>query len=245
MDLTGVKASFGVDPDEVTSLTYRELQERRKLIRDRLAKKRKTVELTHRLATTSDDWTSVSHGRLATMALDAASSSAMRLVIARCSVDYVGPAQRPPAAGDAADHGQGRRVRRHPRRRGRLQAAELDERAEPAGWKATACWTVTNPKGETLTITLDEVLSDSSWELGLDPGLHKDGVEAHLQELLAANCEQPRGRACAWCAASSRPTSARSICCAATRDGAHGGGRDQASRRDRRRRAAHPLPRRS
>ncbi len=51
-------------------------------------------------------------------------------------------------------------------------------------------WTVTNPKGETLTITLDEVLSDSSWELGPDPGLIKDGVEAHLQALLAANCEQ-------------------------------------------------------
>ncbi len=41
MDLTGVKASFGVDPDEVTRLTYRDLQERRKLIGDRLNKKRK------------------------------------------------------------------------------------------------------------------------------------------------------------------------------------------------------------
>jgi RecB family endonuclease NucS len=50
-------------------------------------------------------------------------------------------------------------------------------------------WTVTNPKGEQLLITLEEVLSDSSWELGIDPGLQKDGVEAHLQELLAANCE--------------------------------------------------------
>lgn len=40
MDLTGVKASFGVDPDEVTGLTYRELQERRKLISDRLSKRR-------------------------------------------------------------------------------------------------------------------------------------------------------------------------------------------------------------
>ena len=46
-------------------------------------------------------------------------------------------------------------------------------------------WTVTNPKGETLTITLDEVLSDTSWPLGVDPGLQKDGVEAHLQVLLA------------------------------------------------------------
>jgi len=50
-------------------------------------------------------------------------------------------------------------------------------------------WTVTNPKGEVLTITLDEVLADSAHELGVDPGLQKDGVEAHLQELLAANCD--------------------------------------------------------
>ena len=46
---------------------------------------------------------------------------------------------------------------------------------------------VTNPKQETLTITLHEVFSDVSQELGVDPGLQKDGVEAHLQELLAAN----------------------------------------------------------
>ena len=51
-------------------------------------------------------------------------------------------------------------------------------------------WTVTNPKGEVIRITLDEVISDSSWELGVDPGLQKDGVEAHLQELLAANCDR-------------------------------------------------------
>jgi endonuclease len=48
-------------------------------------------------------------------------------------------------------------------------------------------WLVTNPKGERLTITLHEVLQDSSWDLGVDPGLRKDGVEAHLQELLAAS----------------------------------------------------------
>lgn len=48
-------------------------------------------------------------------------------------------------------------------------------------------WTVTNPKGETLTITMHEVFSDSLHELGTDPGLRKDGVEAHLQELLAAS----------------------------------------------------------
>ena len=48
-------------------------------------------------------------------------------------------------------------------------------------------WVVTNPKGETITITLHEVLSDSEHHMGDDPGLRKDGVEAHLQELLAAS----------------------------------------------------------
>jgi hypothetical protein len=46
-------------------------------------------------------------------------------------------------------------------------------------------WTVTNKAGETLTITIEETLSDTSVDLGVDPGLVKDGVEAHLQELLA------------------------------------------------------------
>ncbi len=50
-------------------------------------------------------------------------------------------------------------------------------------------WTVTSPKGEKLTITMHQVFDDVSHELGVDPGLQKDGVEAHLQELLAANPE--------------------------------------------------------
>jgi RecB family endonuclease NucS len=45
---------------------------------------------------------------------------------------------------------------------------------------------VRNPKGETLTIEVFEVLADFSHELGDDPGLSKDGVEADLQILLAA-----------------------------------------------------------
>jgi RecB family endonuclease NucS len=45
---------------------------------------------------------------------------------------------------------------------------------------------VVNKAGEELRITLEEVLHDSSHELGIDPGLVKDGVEAHLQQLLAA-----------------------------------------------------------
>jgi RecB family endonuclease NucS len=46
---------------------------------------------------------------------------------------------------------------------------------------------VRNKADESLVITIDEVIHDSSHELGIDPGLVKDGVEAHLQELLAAH----------------------------------------------------------
>ena len=49
-----------------------------------------------------------------------------------------------------------------------------------------ARWLVTNPKGEELDIRIEEVISDARFELGVDPGLEKDGVESHLQELLAA-----------------------------------------------------------
>ena len=55
----------------------------------------------------------------------------------------------------------------------------------PAGQEAGR-WVVTGKSGETLTIELAEILSDTSFDLGVDPGLVKDGVEAHLQELLAA-----------------------------------------------------------
>lgn len=46
-------------------------------------------------------------------------------------------------------------------------------------------WVVTNPKGEALTITIEEVLHDITEDLPDAPGLEKDGVEAHLQVLLA------------------------------------------------------------
>lgn len=46
-------------------------------------------------------------------------------------------------------------------------------------------WRVVSPKGETLIITIHEIMSDTNWEFGVDPGLIKDGVEAHIQELLA------------------------------------------------------------
>ncbi len=52
-----------------------------------------------------------------------------------------------------------------------------------------ALWVVENKAGEQLRIHLHEVHSDSAHELGVDPGLQKDGVEAHLQQLLAAHVE--------------------------------------------------------
>ena len=51
-------------------------------------------------------------------------------------------------------------------------------------------WLVTNEKKEKLTIKVHELISDFSQDMGIDPGLQKDGVEAHLQELLAANVDK-------------------------------------------------------
>jgi RecB family endonuclease NucS len=64
---------------------------------------------------------------------------------------------------------------------------------KPLNWMSPPCtvierddvWTVTNKAGEQLIITIDEVQHDSRHELGVDPGLVKDGVEADLQRLLA------------------------------------------------------------
>lgn len=52
--------------------------------------------------------------------------------------------------------------------------------------------TVTTPKGERLVIEVHEVLFDQHFELGDDPGLAKDGVEAELQELIAARVDALR-----------------------------------------------------
>ena len=68
---------------------------------------------------------------------------------------------------------------------------------KPLNWMSPPCrlaagadrWVVTGKSGETLTIELAEILSDTAFDLGVDPGLVKDGVEAHLQELLAAQMQ--------------------------------------------------------
>ena len=109
----------------------------------------------------------------------------MRLVIARCRVDYEGrlAAHLPEAVRLVMVKADG------------CVAVHADGGAyKPLNWmnapnvlqEEPGRWEITNPKGERLTIELLEVLNDSAWELGRDPGLQKDGVEAHLQELLAA-----------------------------------------------------------
>jgi len=109
----------------------------------------------------------------------------VRLVVARCTVDYQGrlTAHLPEAVRLIMVKADG------------CVAIHADGGAyKPLNWMNApntlldhgGHWTVTNPKGEQLTITLLDVLSDSEHPLGDDPGLQKDGVEAHLQELLAA-----------------------------------------------------------
>ncbi|MBZ5734241.1 endonuclease NucS [Nocardioides sp. TRM66260-LWL] len=113
----------------------------------------------------------------------------MRLVVARCQVDYAGrlSAHLPMATrvlmlkadGSVLVHSDGGSYK-------------------PLNWMSPPCtlregtaedgrleWTVTSKTDDTLRILIDEVLHDTSHELGLDPGLQKDGVERHLQELLA------------------------------------------------------------
>ena len=112
----------------------------------------------------------------------------MRLVIATCSVDYVGrlTAHLPMSTRLLLVKADG------------SVSIHADDRAyKPLMWMSPPCttvdldgvWTVTNKAGEQLVITVEEVLSDVAHELGSDPGLVKDGVEKHLQELLADRCE--------------------------------------------------------
>ncbi|MCW2752144.1 MAG: Endonuclease NucS [Aeromicrobium sp.] len=64
---------------------------------------------------------------------------------------------------------------------------------KPLNWMSPPCslteapgsWTVTNKTGEQIVITIEAIEHDSAHDLGVDPGLVKDGVEAHLQKLLA------------------------------------------------------------
>ena len=68
-----------------------------------------------------------------------------------------------------------------------VPTAELD--LVPGAEALTAVWEVKGRDGDTLQISIGEVFHDSSHDLGIDPGLQKDGVEAHLQALLAEHPE--------------------------------------------------------
>jgi RecB family endonuclease NucS len=140
----------------------------------------------------------------------------VRLVIARCSVDYVGrlTAHLPSALrllivkadGSVLVHSDGgsykplnwmsppcRLTEEPPAGPAEPSAGPAEPSAGPAepsaGPAQPGKWTVTGKSGETLVITITEVISDTSVDLGIDPGLVKDGVEAHLQELLAAQLD--------------------------------------------------------
>ena len=109
-------------------------------------------------------------------------------MVARCSVDYVGrlTAHLPMATRLLLVKADG------------SVSIHADDRAyKPLNWMSPPCWLlqedglwrVENKAGEQLIITIEEVLHDSQHELGVDPGLVKDGVEAHLQALLAEQIE--------------------------------------------------------
>jgi RecB family endonuclease NucS len=111
-------------------------------------------------------------------------------VIAQCTVDYLGrlTAHLPSARRLLLVKADG------------SVSVHADDRAyKPLNWMSPPCWLteaedgriwlVENKAGEQLRITLEDIEHDSSHELGADPGLVKDGVEAHLQELLAEHIE--------------------------------------------------------
>jgi RecB family endonuclease NucS len=105
-------------------------------------------------------------------------------VIARCQVDYAGrlTAHLPMATRLLLVKSDG------------SISVHSDDRAyKPLNWMTPPCWLidegktwiVENKAGEKLVITIEEIFHDHAQELGAEPGLQKDGVEAHLQELLA------------------------------------------------------------
>ena len=116
----------------------------------------------------------------------------MRLLVATCTVDYVGrlTAHLPEATRLILFKADG------------SVSIHADDRAyKPLNWMSPPCFTtetnepdkklitVENKAGERLVITVNQVIHNSTHELGVDPGLVKDGVEAHLQVLLAEHVE--------------------------------------------------------
>ena len=124
----------------------------------------------------------------------------MRLVVARCSVDYAGrlSAHLPLATrllvlkndGSVLVHSDSLSYKplNWMSPPAVLTIDEADD--ERAALGVTELWRVANPKtSDLLVISIHEILHDSSHDLGIDPGLQKDGVEADLQRLLAEQIE--------------------------------------------------------
>ena len=120
----------------------------------------------------------------------------MRLVIAKCSVDYEGrlTAHLPLATrlllvkadGSVLVHSDGGSYKPLNWMSPPCAMAEVSPEEHETADGVTAVWLVQHAKSEDrLRVLIHEVLHDSSHELGVDPGLVKDGVEAHLQKLLA------------------------------------------------------------
>ncbi|RFA07803.1 endonuclease [Subtercola boreus] len=124
----------------------------------------------------------------------------MRLVTARCAVDYAGrlSAHLPLATrllmlkndGSILVHSDGGSYKplNWMSPPCTLQIMEPDDEQRDAG--ITELWKVTHAKtADLLVVSIHEVFTDTSHDLGVDPGLVKDGVEAHLQKLLAEQIE--------------------------------------------------------
>ncbi|MGO2660681.1 endonuclease NucS [Mycetocola reblochoni] len=125
----------------------------------------------------------------------------MRLVIANCSIDYAGrlSAHLPLARrllmvkndGSLLVHSDGGSYKplNWMSPPCTLAVAEPDERQREAG--VVELWKVTHQKtADMLIVSIHDIEHDSRHELGVDPGLQKDGVEAHLQKLLAEQIER-------------------------------------------------------
>jgi RecB family endonuclease NucS len=122
----------------------------------------------------------------------------VRLVIANCSVDYAGRlnAHLPLATrllmlksdGSLLVHSDGGSYKPLNWMSPPCSIAISEPDADQAATGITALWTVTHSKTlDQLVVSVFEVMHDSAHELGIDPGLIKEGVEAHLQKLLAEN----------------------------------------------------------
>jgi len=120
----------------------------------------------------------------------------VRLVIARCSVDYEGRLQAHlplatrllllKADGSLLVHSDGGSYKPLNWMSPPCALAELSPDPEEADDGVVQVWVVRHAKsGDALRVRLHEILHDSAHELGVDPGLVKEGVEAHLQALLA------------------------------------------------------------